>query len=115
MEYSNELVLALAHGSKEAEEQIKSLPTTVRMGLALEVEKVRREKQIVPMSNGFSLYEQPKSSYYDDEQLGLALADRNRRLKEAEAKREKDRQEFAEMIAKEQTARARARLARTDR
>jgi hypothetical protein len=111
MEFNKELITALAHGDAQAHEQIKSLPLTVQMGLGIEVDKMRREQNIIPMSNGFSIYEQPKSSYYDDEQLGQALAERNKRIREAEERQIKIQEEMLEKEVKARAERARARLA----
>ncbi|WP_163528808.1 hypothetical protein [Halobacillus ihumii] len=114
-EFNKELVRKLAHGDKEAQEQIKDLPLTVRMSLGATVDQLRRDENIVPMSSGFSLYEQKKVSQADHDALGQALAERNKRLREAEELKEKIRQEHAEKIAKEQVERARLGLARNDR
>ncbi|WP_214781013.1 hypothetical protein, partial [Exiguobacterium sp. s22] len=58
MEYSKEFVNAIAHGDKEASEQLSKLPLTMRMGIAMEVDRVRSEKGIVPQNAGFSVYEE---------------------------------------------------------
>jgi len=114
-EFNHELVKALANGDQEAHEQIKNLPTPVKMALGMEVDKLRREENIVPMNNGFSLYEEKKSSYSNDDEVANALAERNRLLREAEEKREKVRQEFLEKEIKAKVERARARLAMNNR
>lgn len=113
--FNPELVKALAHGDVEAHEQIKNLPAPVKMALGMQVDKLRRDENIVPMNNGFSLYEEKKSSYTNDEEVANALSERNRLLKEAEEKREKIRQEFIEKEIKAKVARARAGLAMSDR
>jgi len=114
-EFNHELVRALASGDKEAHEQIKSLPLTVRMALGASVDQLRRDEGIVPMNNGFSLYEKPKSGYTNDEDVAKALAERNRLLREAEEKREKVRQEFIEKEVKAKIERARAGLTMNNR
>ncbi|MEY8191095.1 hypothetical protein AB4X15_15750 [Peribacillus simplex] len=114
-EFNQELVRALANNDKEAHEQIKNLPTPVKMALGMEVDKMRREENIVPMNNGFSLYEEKKSSYSNDEEVAQALAERNRLLREADELREKIRQEHLEKEIKARVERARAGLAMNDR
>lgn len=115
-EFNQELVKALANGDKEAHEQIKSLPLTVRMALGTAVDQLRRDENIVPMDGGgFSLYEQKTSSYSNDEEVANALAERNRLLREAEERKEKIRQEFIEKEIKAKVERARAGLAMNDR
>ncbi|MEY9865375.1 hypothetical protein ABIE66_000754 [Peribacillus sp. B2I2] len=113
-EFNQELVKALAHGDAEAQEQIKSLPLTVRMALGTAVDQLRRDEN-VPMNSGFSFYEEKKSSYSNDEEVANALAERNRLLREAEERKEKIRQEFLEKEIKAKVERARAGLAMNDR
>jgi hypothetical protein len=114
-EFNQELVRALANGDAQAHEQIKNLPLTVRMGLGMAVDEMRRNENIVPMNSGFSVYEQKKVSEEEQDELGNALAERNRLLREAEERREKMRQEFIEKEVKAKVARARAGLAMNDR
>jgi predicted nucleotidyltransferase len=115
MEFNKELVKALANGDKEAQEQIKDLPLTTRMALGTAVDQMRRDENIVPMDSGFSLYEQKKVSQEEQDELGNALAERNRLLREAEERKEKIRQEFIEKEIKAKVERARAGLAMNDR
>jgi hypothetical protein len=114
-EFNQELVRALANGDKEAQEQIKGLPLTTRMALGTAVDQMRRDENIVPMSNGFSLYEKKKVTQEEQDELGNALAERNRLLREAEERKEKIRQEHLEKEIKAKVARARAGLAMSDR
>jgi hypothetical protein len=109
MEFNQELVKALAHGDKEALEQIQSMPLAVRLALGTAVDKLRRDEQIVSM-NGFYIYEQKKSSYYNDEDLGNALSTLIQRQKEAEERKEKIRQEHLEKVVRYKVERARAGL-----
>ncbi|WP_445490454.1 hypothetical protein [Niallia sp. 03133] len=114
-EFNPELVRALAHGDTQAQEQIKNLPTTMRMSLFIAVDDLRRKENIVPMnSEGMNIFVQ-KESPVDNDSLGQALAERNKRLREAEELKEKIRQEHIEKIAKQEAARARAGLARFHR
>jgi hypothetical protein len=114
-EFNQELVRALANGDAEAHEQIKSLPLTVRMALGTAVDQLRRDENIVPMSSGFSIYEQKPSSYTNDEEVANALAERNRLLREAEERKEQIRKEHLEKEIKARVERARAGLAMNDR
>ena len=111
MEFNRELIMALAHGDKQAYEQIKTLPSVTRVSIGLEVDKVRQEKAIVPMSNGFSIYEeQKKSSYTNAEDIGKILAANIQAEKEREAEKERVRQEQLEKEVKYKVSRARAGL-----
>ncbi|RHW36677.1 hypothetical protein D1B33_09760 [Lysinibacillus yapensis] len=114
-EYNQELVKALAHGDAKAHDQIKNLPLTVRMSLGMAVDEMRRNEKIVPMNSGFSIYEQKKVTPEEQDELGNALAEHNRLLREADEKREAIRQEFIEKEAKAKVERARAGLAMNDR
>ncbi|UTV31684.1 hypothetical protein [Bacillus altitudinis] len=114
-EFNQELVRALANGDAQAHEQIKSLPLTVRMGLGMAVDEMRRNENIVPMNSGFSIYEQKKVTQEEQDELGNALAERNRLLREAEERKEKIRQEFLEKEIKAKVERARAGLAMNER
>ncbi|CAM3160180.1 MULTISPECIES: hypothetical protein [Sporolactobacillus] len=110
-EFNPELIRALANGDAQALEQIKSYPLTVRMALGTAVDQLRRDENIVPMSGGgFSLYEQKPSSYMDTEAVGKALAERNKKLREAEELKEKIREEHLLKVAKQQATRARLGL-----
>lgn len=113
--FNPELVKALANGEAEAQEQIKNLPLTVRMSLGMAVDEMRRNENIVPMNSGFSIYEQKKVSQEEQDELGNALAERNRLLREAEEKREAVRKEFIEKEIKAKVERSRAGLAMNDR
>jgi flagellar hook-basal body complex protein FliE len=113
--FNPELVKALAHGDAEAREQIKDLPLTMRMALGTAVDQLRRDENIVPMSSGFSIYEQKKVTQEDQDALGSALATIIQRQKNAEERQEKVRQEQLEKEIKAKVERARAGLAMTNR
>ncbi|OLR84068.1 hypothetical protein BTO25_02565 [Bacillus sp. MB366] len=113
--FNPDLVKALAHGDAEAHEQIKNLPLTVRMALGTAVDQLRRDENIVPMNSGFSVYEQEKVTQEDQDALGNAVAILLQRKKDAEALKEKIRQEHLEKEIKAKVERARAGLAMADR
>ncbi|MCU5674558.1 hypothetical protein OCB73_28260 [Bacillus cereus] len=113
--FNPELVKALAHGDAEAHEQIKDLPLTVRMALGTAVDQLRRDENIVPMNSGFSVYEQKKVTQEDQDELGRNLATLLQRQRDAEALKEKIRQEHLEKEIKAKVERARAGLAMNDR
>lgn len=95
VKFNQELITALAHGNAQAFEQIKNLPSVTRMSIGLEVDKLRQEKNIVPMNNSLSIYaEQKKSSYTNAEDIGRVLA--------ANIKAEKEREEEKERVRHEQ-------------
>jgi hypothetical protein len=114
-QFNPELVKALANGDAGAHEQIKNLPTSVRMALGLAVDKLRRDENIVPMNGGFSVFEQKKSAYVDDDAVREAM---RQRMEIERANRERQ-EKFREEFIKEQTRlamdRARAGLPRNDR
>ncbi|MEH7339209.1 hypothetical protein [Priestia megaterium] len=115
MEFNKELITALAHGDAQAQEQIKTLPTSVRMALGLAVDQLRRDENIIPMNGGFSVFEQKKSSYVDDDAVREAM---QRRMDIERENRERQEQAQEAFIA-EQTRlameRSRAGLPRNDR
>lgn len=113
--FNPELVKALAHGDAEAHEQIKDLPLTMRMALGTAVDQLRRNENIVPMNSGFSVYEQKKVTQEDQDELGNNLAILLQRQRDAEALKEKIRQEHLEKEIKAKVERARAGLAMADR
>ncbi|PQZ45660.1 hypothetical protein CQZ94_29600 [Bacillus sp. MYb209] len=113
--FNTELVKALAHGDAEAHEQIKNLPLIMRMALGTAVDQLRRDENIVPMNSGFSVYEQKKVTEEDQDELGKNLATLLQRQKDAEALKEKIRQEHLEKEIKVKVERARAGLAMADR
>lgn len=113
--FNPELLKALAHGDAEAHEQIKDLPLTVRMALGTAVDQLRRDENIVPMNSGFSIYEQKKVTQEDQDELGKNLATLLQRQRDAEALKEKIRQEHLEKEIKAKVERARAGLAMADR
>ncbi|MDA1532131.1 hypothetical protein [Bacillus cereus group sp. TH260-2LC] len=113
--FNPELVKALANGDAEAHEQIKDLPLTVRMALGTAVDQLRRDENIVPMNSGFSVYEQKKVTQEDQDELGNNLAILLQRQRDAEALKEKIRQEHLEKEIKAKVERARAGLAMNDR
>lgn len=115
MEFNQELVRKLAMGDPEAHEQIKSLPLTVRMALGTAVDQLRRDENIVPMNSGFSVYEQKKSSYVDDDAVREAMQRRMDIERENRERQEKAREEFIKEQTKLAMDRARAGLPRNDR
>lgn len=106
--YNPELLKALANGDQQAYKQIKGLPLSERMAIGAAVDKLKHDENIIPMNNGFSIYEKQPSKYMNDEEVGKAYAERLEILKRNEAEQERIRKEHAEKIAKEKAARARA-------
>lgn len=113
--FDPEFLKAVAHGDKEATELANKLSSVEKINLGIVVEEMRKKENIVPMSNGFSIYEQKKVSEEEHDALGKALAERNRQIRENEERQEKIRQEFIEKEVKAKTERARAGLAMNDR
>ncbi|MDR4946511.1 hypothetical protein [Neobacillus cucumis] len=116
-EFSKELIRALANGSKEAYEEIKNLPLALRMAIGVEVDKLKREENIVPMDGGagFSIYEQKKSNYVDDDAVRESMQRMMDIRKENEERAEKAREEFIKEQTRHAVERARSGLTRNDR
>ncbi|WP_255286631.1 hypothetical protein [Bacillus sp. AFS076308] len=116
MEFSKELIRALANGSKEAYEEIKNLPLAVRMAIGVEVDKLRRDENIVPMDGGgFSIFEQKKSKYVDDDAVRESMQRMMDIRKENEERAEKSREEFIKEQTRQAVERARSGLPRNDK
>ncbi len=111
MEFNQELITALAHGDKNAYEAIQDLPSVTRVSIGLEVDKLRQEKDIVPMNTGFSVYGEPKkSSYSDPEEVGKILAANIKAQKEREEAQEKAKQNHLRKVVEYRVQRSRAGL-----
>ncbi|WP_337050733.1 hypothetical protein [Priestia megaterium] len=114
-EFNQELVKALAHGDAQAHEQIKTLPTSVRMALGLAVDQLRRDENIVPMNGGFSVFEQKKSTYVDDDAVREAMQRRMDIERENRERQEKAQEAFIAKQTKLAMERSRSGLPRNDR
>ena len=115
MEFNKELITALAHGDAAAHEQIKDLPLHVRMSLGNAVDQLRRDENIVPMNNGFSVYEQKKSAYVDDDAVREAMQRRMDIERQNREFQEKAREEFIKEQTRLAVERGRTGLPRNDR
>lgn len=98
MEYSKEFVNAIAHGDKEATETLRSLPLTMRMGVAMEVDKIRQEQGIVPQNAGFSVYEEKPMQDRDE-----AVAESIKRMLDQKRQAEEESRKRHEAYVKQQT------------
>lgn len=114
-EFNPELIRALANGDAQAYETIKNLPSPVKMAIGLEVDKLRRDENIVPMNSGFSIFEQKKSAYVDDDAVREAMKRRIEIERENRERLEKAREEFIKEQTRLAVDRARAGLPRNDR
>ncbi|TDL74246.1 hypothetical protein [Peribacillus frigoritolerans] len=111
MSFKPEFIKRLAMGDDVAYEEIKGLPLLERMAIGNAVDELKRKENIVPVDGGkMSIYDQPKSSYFDNEEVGKALAERIQREKEQAQLKEKIRQEQLEKEIKQKVERARAGL-----
>jgi hypothetical protein len=113
--FNPELVKKLAMGDAEAHEEIKSLPLTVRLSLGNAVDQLRRDENIVPMNSGFSVYEQKKSSYVDDDAVREAMRQRVEIEKANRERQEQAREKFIAEQTRLAVERARSGLTRNDR
>jgi hypothetical protein len=114
-EFNPEFIKALAHGDKEAHEQIKELPLIERMAIGNAIDQLRRDENIVPMNGGISIYEQKKSSYVDDDAVREAMQKRMDIERENREHQEKAREEFIREQTRLAMDRARAGLPRNDK
>lgn len=112
--FNPEFIAALAHGDKEAFEQIKGLPLTERLSIGSAVEELRRTENIIPMSSGMSIYTEKESSY-DEEGVAEAMRLRMEQEKAAREQAEKAREEFIRQQTEMAVNRARSGLPRNDR
>jgi hypothetical protein len=108
MAYNEELVKRLAAGDVKAQDEIKNLPTAIKMGLGIAVDEYRKQNDIQQTNDGFSLYDRKKASSLDNDAMAAALAKRLEETKIKEEILQKQRQEHAEKVAKQMTDRARA-------
>jgi transcriptional regulator with XRE-family HTH domain len=93
------LVRALANGDAETLERVNKLPVSMRMAYGIEIDELRRQENIVPMTNGLELYVQPNKTESEENGVGEAfkrILD-ERKAKEAEA--EKQRKAHIEAVA----------------
>jgi hypothetical protein len=105
---NDEIIRRLAHGDKEAVEEVKKLPIPLKMAYGAAADELRRKENIVPMSNGMELFVQQKVNPVEREAVGEALRQHLDKLKENEERMEKARKEHTEKVAKQQAERARA-------
>lgn len=109
--YNPEFIKRLAMGDESAHEEVSKLSILERMAIGNAVDQLKRDENIVPMDGGkMSIYEQPKRSYFENEEVGKALAERIQREKEQALLKEKIRQEQLEKEVKYKVERARAGL-----
>lgn len=101
MEFDEQFLLALAHGEKEAMDELAKMPTTVKMGIALTVDEIRKEKGIVPQTTGYKVFAEQPVRDYDAE-----IAESIRKSLEAKRQAEEERQKRHEEYVKKQVEQA---------
>lgn len=101
MNYDKEFITALAHGDAVANEQLAKLPTTMKMSIALEVDRVRQERGIVSQTAGFSIYEEKPVQDRDE-----AIAETIKRMMDQKRQAEEERQKKHEEFVKKQVEHA---------
>ena len=113
--FDNDFIKAVAHGDEKATELVSKLSPSEKISLGMIVEETRERENIVPMNNGFSVYQKEKSAYVDDEAVREAI---RTRMEREQAERERQQKIQEEYIA-EQTRlaieRSRAGLRRNDK
>lgn len=97
MTYDKDFILALAHGDNGANEQLAKLPTSTRMGIAIEVDKIRQEQNIVPQNAGFRIYEEKPQQDRDE-----AVAESIKRMLEQKRQAEEESRKRHEEHVKKQ-------------
>ncbi|WP_416435546.1 hypothetical protein [Priestia megaterium] len=105
---NEEAVKKAAMGDKQTLHEINSLPLPLRMSYGLAIDDYKRDNNVQVMENESSLYPQSKrTSEVSDDEIAQSLA---KRLEESNIKAEtieKQRQEQAEKVARQQAMRAR--------
>lgn len=110
MAFNEEFLTAVAHGDVEAIAEVNKLPLPVRMQIGIEVDKIRDERNIVPMSTGFTVYEKQRSTYVDDEAVVKAIQESRERQRVERERQEKAREEHLRKVVEYKVNRARAGL-----
>lgn len=101
MTYDKDFILGLAHGDAGANSQLAKLPTSMKMSIAVEVDRVRKEQNIVPQSAGFSIYEEKAVEDRD-----AAVAETIKRMVEQKRRVEEEARERNEELVKKQVEQA---------
>lgn len=95
--YDEQFLMALAYGEKEAMDELAKMPTTVKMGIALTVDEIRKQKGIVPQTTGYKVFAEQPVRDYDAE-----IAETIRKSLEAKRQAEEERQKRHEEYVKKQ-------------
>lgn len=86
--FNEDFIKAVAHGDEKATEMVSKLPPSEKISLGMIVEEMREREGIVPMNNGFTVYQKQKSSFIDDDAVGESV-----RLYMERQKAEEERQQ----------------------
>jgi hypothetical protein len=105
---NDEIIRRLAHGDKEAVEEVKKLPIPLKMAYGAAADELGRKENIVPMSNGMEFYVQQKVDPVEREAVGNSLREMLNKIRENEEKMARERKAHLEKVAKQQAERARA-------
>lgn len=97
MTYDKDFILALAHGDSGANAQLAKLPTSMKMSIAIEVDKIRQEQNIVPQNAGFRIYEEKPQQDRDE-----AVAESIKRMLEQKRQAEEESRKRHEAYVKKQ-------------
>lgn len=110
MAFNEEFITAVAHGDVEAIAEVNKLPLPVRVNIGIEVDKMRMERGIVPISTGFSVYEKQKSKHVSDEEVLKSIREERARERAESERQEKAREEHMRKVIEYKVKRARAGL-----
>lgn len=101
MTYDKDFILALAHGDSGANAQLAKLPTSMKMSIAIEVDKIRQAQNIVPQNAGFRIFEEKPQQDRDE-----AIAESIKRMLEQKRQAEEESRQRHEAFVKQQVERA---------
>jgi len=113
--FDEDFIKAMAHGDEKATELANKLSPSEKISLGMIVEEMRERENIVPMNNGFSVYQKQKSAYVDDEALSESIRTRMEREQAERERQQKIREDYIAEQTKLAIERSRAGLRRNDK
>ena len=108
--FDESFVKAVAHGDKEATIMANQLSSSEKIALGIIVQGLREKESIVPIDNGFSVYQKEKSAYVDDDAVREAIRTRMEREQAERDRQQKIREDYIAEQTKQAIERSRAGL-----
>lgn len=105
---NQEMIERLAKGDEAARAEVDNLPPVLKMSYGFAADEYARKNNVEKVDNGTSLYIQKKQKSVSNEDIAISLSKHLEEKRIKEEILEKQRQEHAEKVAKQQVARARA-------